>query len=101
LQFELAGNLLRGVSGGIDKTRAQRIMPSHELIDALLQRRKSQCSDQAHATGNVVSRRVRLKLIDEPQSFLCKRQRVPPAAGHTWDLLLGSRLRFLLQHQQQ
>src|SRR6185369_16534841 len=54
LQPQLGSNLLCGLSGGIDKTRTQGIMPPHKLVDTLLQRRESQRSDQPHAAGNVV-----------------------------------------------
>src|ERR1041384_2543316 len=60
-------------------------MPPQQLVDTLLERQNLQQTRQTNCGGNVVSRALRLELIDEPQSLLRKRQRHPIHAQSSGD----------------
>src|SRR2546425_11855202 len=57
-----------------NKICAQSLVSRHERIQSVSQGREFQLAAQSHGSTDVVERTVWFKLIDEPHSFLGKRQ---------------------------
>src|SRR6185503_1933818 len=68
-------NHLHRVSVDLDKTRAQAFVASDYLSESPLQRADVQLSFQQEVMSQVVERTIRLELVQEPESMLCKRER--------------------------
>src|SRR6516225_5430989 len=54
---------------------AQNLVPAHDFVDRLLQRRNIQSPLEAQADWNVVRRTVRFQLVQNPESLLRERKR--------------------------
>ena len=57
------------------KCCAQNLVPLDNLVQCLFQSLDVESSQQTRGDGHVVSRTLRVHLLQEPESLLCKRQR--------------------------
>src|SRR6185369_15011089 len=58
------------------EARAQRLLPSKNFIEARLQRRQVELPAQAHGCRYVVSRAIRVKLVQKPHALLREARQV-------------------------
>ncbi len=68
-------DVLQGLAVDFAEPGAQRFMAVHQCLERCLDGRDVQLAAQAQPGGNVVRRRVRLQLPEQPQAVLCQRLR--------------------------
>ena len=68
------GDDLSRLTFNCHKMGAQRLVPAHDLGEAVSESIKIQWPFKPHSAGNVVRRSARRKLVNEPHPLLCVRK---------------------------
>ena len=85
------------------KSGAQDFMAGHDLTEGAFERMVIKLPAHAHTTAHVVNGIVRLKLAEDPETLLCKRERESvgvATTGHSCASTCFSLLLIQQQHQQ-
>ena len=90
---------LHGTLPSHAKRRPKTLVPSHDLVDALAQRRHIHRCGDAEVPRDVVREHARLKTVEEPQALLRERQRQFFRVAGGWPLPLRQRSDSLLVQQ--
>ena len=92
---------LRRRSVDSDETRAEHLVPAHDLVQRPPQGIDIECPTQPHHCGDVVEPASRLELIEKPQPLLRERQSNRPIPRHRHQRCLRFRVAIVEQGDER